>query len=239
MVGDGWVNNGPLAAVLDLDGHLAALVLICDERRDIGLDAASAEANDNNGRHIAAKRRAVLDRDRECGSPKDEQSNPVDTAEDEDSLVLAQVLVGDNGAQNWCDWEFVSIQAWRVWTSLALTVAEKLEEHVQASGALMAKAETRSSLGAVGRVVDVVLKETLGAVIGEAFAQLHYSDQKGRRWQILAYTSQVLLLVLVRLLALSRLLAAGLQFGTDIGQLPLLIKSGNITCAGNGRANGI
>jgi hypothetical protein len=49
LVCDGRINNGTFPGLLDLDGHLATLILIGDQGCDIGLDATGTEANNDNG----------------------------------------------------------------------------------------------------------------------------------------------------------------------------------------------
>jgi hypothetical protein len=62
LVSDGRVNDGPLAAVLHFDCHLVALILICNQRRNVGLDAASTETNNNDCGGEATQRCTALDR---------------------------------------------------------------------------------------------------------------------------------------------------------------------------------
>ena len=99
LVRDGGVDNDALAALLRLDGHGAALVLVGNEGGNVGLDAARAEANDDDGHNVAAETSLVA-HGREGSDPEEEETNPVDGAEDENRLVLAEVLVGNDGAEN-------------------------------------------------------------------------------------------------------------------------------------------
>jgi hypothetical protein len=48
LVCDGRIDDGTFPSLLDLDGHKAALVLVGNQGRNVGLDATSAEADDNN-----------------------------------------------------------------------------------------------------------------------------------------------------------------------------------------------
>lgn len=61
LVRDGGVDD-VLAVLLRLDGHDAALVLVGDEGGNVGLDAAGAEADDDDGRDVAAEACAVVQR---------------------------------------------------------------------------------------------------------------------------------------------------------------------------------
>jgi hypothetical protein len=62
---------------------------------------------------------------------------------------------------------------------------------------LVTESKTGRAISTVGTVVDVVLEETLTAVIGEAFCQLDDGDQVCRRRQVLADPTEGALLVLV------------------------------------------
>jgi len=55
LIGDGRVNNNTLSTGKCLDCHDFPLVLVRNKWCDIGLDAASAEGNDDDGRDIAAQ----------------------------------------------------------------------------------------------------------------------------------------------------------------------------------------
>lgn len=82
------------------------------------------------------------------------------------------------------------------------TVAEPLEEEVEASGALVTQTETARTIITIGLVVNVVLEDSLRTVEGETFAKFDDGDQEGGGGKILSHTSQVSLLVLGRLLAI-------------------------------------
>ena len=103
MESDGRVNDSPLAAPLDLDGHLVALVLICNQRRNVGFDATRAEADNHNSCHIATEGMSVCERGRKSGGPQNEQAHPVDGAKADNSLVAAEILISDDGAEDWRD----------------------------------------------------------------------------------------------------------------------------------------
>lgn len=75
--------------------------------------------------------------------------DPVDDGEHQDSVVLSEVLIGNDGTQDWRD------------------IAEELEEHVETSGASMSKTKTSRTIATVRVVVNIVLEETLATVIGE------------------------------------------------------------------------
>ena len=70
------------------------------------------------------------------------------------------------------------------------TVAEPLEEEIEASSGLVAQAQTWSTIRAIRPVVDVVLEETLGAVVCEALGQLDDGDQVCGGRQVLANAAE-------------------------------------------------
>ena len=127
-------------------------------------------------------------------------------------LVFPEVLVGDDCTKDWGE------------------VAKELEEDVQPRGTGVAKTQPASSVSAIRSVVDVVLEKTLRTVVypaqsvdcrtrpesmpailtGETFAKLHDGDQVGGSGKVVADAAQGLLLVLVRLLALGRVLEFGI-----------------------------
>lgn len=100
LVGDSRINDSPFAARLDLDSHLVALVLVGNQRSDVRLDTASTKSNNDNGSCKAAEGRAALNSRRQSSCPQDEQADPVDGCEDQDSLVSAEILVGNDGTEN-------------------------------------------------------------------------------------------------------------------------------------------
>lgn len=181
LEGDGRVDDGPLTAPLDLDSHLVALVLICDQRRNIGFDATRPETDDHDSCYIATERMAIVKRNRESGGPQNKQAYPIDSAEDDNRLVAAEILISDDGAENWSDCAgYIRKKARDARGSLEHTVAEPLEEKVETGGSLHTKTNAYSAIGAVCGVENVVLEETLAAVVGEALAQFDNGNQEGR-----------------------------------------------------------
>lgn len=103
LTSDGWIDDGPLAAVLNFDSHFVALVLIRNQRRNVRFNAARTEANDHDGRCKATKRCTSVNCSGQCGGPEDQKTNPIDTGEDENRLVPAEILIGDDGTENGSD----------------------------------------------------------------------------------------------------------------------------------------
>lgn len=99
LVCDRRIDDGAFSSLLDLDGHGAALILICDQRGDVGLDTASAEADNDDGRDVSTESMASGDRCGKGSCPENQQTNPVDRGEDQDSVVFAEILIGDDGYQ--------------------------------------------------------------------------------------------------------------------------------------------
>jgi hypothetical protein len=96
---------------------------------------------------------------------------------------------------------------------------------------LVTESKTGRAISTVGTVVDVVLEETLTAVIGEAFCQLDNGDQVCRRRQVLADPAEGALLVFVGFSSFW----CGLRL--DVGVLDngmLLVKVGTTNVAARG-----
>lgn len=89
----------------------------------------------------------MLDGDWQRSCPKDDQSNPVDTGENQDRVVLSKVLIGNDGTENGRD------------------VAEELEEGVETRGTGVAETKATRPIASVRVVANVVLEQTLAAVV--------------------------------------------------------------------------
>jgi hypothetical protein len=171
--GDGRVDNDALASLLvNTNGHLPPSVLVGNKGSDVGLDTTRSETDDNDGGDEASKTRAGGKRRRKRRACQDEQTDDVDSAEDENRVVLAEILVGDDGTQDGGD------------------VTPELEESGKTSGSLVAQAEGTHSLAAIERALDVVLEDTGGTVVGESLAKLDNGDQEGRLGEGLADLAQ-------------------------------------------------
>lgn len=103
LVGDGRVDDNTLSALLRLDSHNAALVLVGNERRNVTLDTTGAKTDDNERDDVSGLGSARIESDGQRGSPEDDETNPVEDAEDKDSLVLSEILVGNDGTENRSD----------------------------------------------------------------------------------------------------------------------------------------
>jgi hypothetical protein len=97
LVCDGRIDDGAFSSLLDLDSHCAALVLICDQRSDVGLDATSTEADDDDSCDVSSERVASGDRCGKCSRPQNQQADPVDSGEHQDRVVFAEILISDDG----------------------------------------------------------------------------------------------------------------------------------------------
>lgn len=78
------------------------------------------------------------------------------------------------------------------------------------SSSSVSQAQTGGTIISVGSVVDVVLKETLASVVGEALSQFNHRDQVSGLGKLVANAAEGLDLVLGRLVAL---LGVGHDFG--------------------------
>jgi hypothetical protein len=80
---------------------LLALILFCNERSDIGLDASSADSNYKDRCDEATEASSVFQRDRQGGKEQDEDTTNVDDSKQDDGLVFAKILIGNDGSENW------------------------------------------------------------------------------------------------------------------------------------------
>lgn len=171
--GDRRVNDDPLASLLvGTNDHLATLVLIGNQGSDVGLDTTSSEANDNNSCDETTETSASLKSNRDRSQGEDEETDDVDTAEDDDGVVLSEVLISNDSTKNRCN------------------VAPELEESGETSGSLVSHTESTTALTAIERTLDVVLEDTGGTVVGESLAKFDDSDQESRLGQRLADLAQ-------------------------------------------------
>lgn len=103
LISHSGVDDNALAALLGLDGHDSALVLIGDERCDVTLDTTGTETDDNQSNDITGLRSTRIKGDGQGGGPENDETNPVECAEDENGLVLSEVLIGNDGTKNRSD----------------------------------------------------------------------------------------------------------------------------------------
>lgn len=103
LVGDGGVNDDTLATLLGLDGHAATLVLVGNEGGNVRLDTTGTKTNNNNGNNVTSQASGVTGK-RQGSDPENEKTDPVDTGKDDDGLVLAEVLVRNDGTENGSSW---------------------------------------------------------------------------------------------------------------------------------------
>jgi hypothetical protein len=98
---------------------------------------------------------------------------------------------------------------------------------------LVTESKTGRAISTVGTVVDVVLEETLAAVVGESFCELDNGDQVCGGRQVLADPAQGALLVLVGFSSF------WCRLRLDVGVLDngmLLVKVGRTNVAARGIA---
>jgi hypothetical protein len=217
--GDRGVDNDALASLLvGANDHLSPLVLIGNEGSDVGLDATSSKTNDDDSENESGHTSTVVERGRERCQSQDKKTDDVNTAEDDDGVVLSEVLISDNGTKNRCD------------------IAPELEECRETGSTLVAKAESTATERSVVRAREVVLEETGGTVVGETLAEFDNGNQESRLGERLADlaegfefftcgpdTAEIIVVGVVVVLAervvgvaLDDLLVVGNDIGTDI-----------------------
>jgi hypothetical protein len=171
--GDRGVDDDALASLLvGTNNHLATLVLIGNQGSDVGLDTTSSETNDDDSSNETTKTSASLKGNRYRSQGEDKETNDVNTAEDDDSVVLSEVLISNDSTENRCN------------------IAPELEEGGKTSGSLVSHTESTTSLTTIERALDVVLEDTGGTVVGETFAKFDDSDQEGSLGERLANLTQ-------------------------------------------------
>jgi hypothetical protein len=175
VCGDCRVDNDALARLGESDdAHGAEVELFDDERANVGLEAASAEANDDDA-HDERSERAVwiLQHEGQGGDDEDQVADDVDAEGDRDGPEPAPVLVGDEGAKE------------------RHGVLEELVEGGDGKGGALAAAEG-AGLGVVvpgvehgagggagrHRLLDVVGQDIDNSIVREALAQLDKGDAK-------------------------------------------------------------
>jgi hypothetical protein len=96
--GDSRVDNDALASlVVVTNDHLSALVLIGDKRSHVRLDTTSSETNNDNGHNETTKTSAVVKGRGDGCASEDEKTDDVNSAEDDDGVVLSKILISDDG----------------------------------------------------------------------------------------------------------------------------------------------
>jgi hypothetical protein len=151
--GDRGVNDDTLASlVIVANNHLSPLVLVGNQGRDVGLDTTSSETDNDDSDDEASETRIVVESRRDGRAGKDEETDDVDTAEDDNGVVLSEILVGNDGTEN------------------GSNVAPELEEGGETSGSLVTHTERTTAFRSIAWTSDVVLENTGGSVVGETFA---------------------------------------------------------------------
>ena len=171
--GDRRINDDALTGLLvRANNHLATLILIGNQGSDVGLDTTSSKTDNDDRSNEPAKTSASLKSRRNGCQGEDKKTDHVDAAEDNNSVVLSHVLIGDDGTEN------------------GGNIAPELEESGKTSSSLVSHAESTTSLTAIKRTLDVVLEDTGGTIVGETLAKFDNSDQEGRLGQRLANLAQ-------------------------------------------------
>jgi hypothetical protein len=194
------------------------LVLIGNEGSDVGLDATSSKTNDDDSENESGHTSTVVERGRERCQSQDKKTDDVNTAEDDDGVVLSEVLISDNGTKNRCD------------------IAPELEKCRETGSTLVAEAKRTATKRSIVRARDVVLEETGSTVVGETLAEFDNGNQESRLGERLADlaegfefftcgpdTAEIIVVGVVVVLAervvgvaLDDLLVVGNDIGTDI-----------------------
>jgi hypothetical protein len=96
--GDRRVDDDLLAGfVIVSNNHTPPLVLVRNERCNVRFDSTSSKTNNNDGYDETSKAGAVIQSRGDRCAGEDEKTDHVDTTEDDNGVVLAEVLISDNG----------------------------------------------------------------------------------------------------------------------------------------------
>lgn len=98
------LETKPVAFLLGANKRFLDTILLGNERGNIGFDTASSETDNDDGNDEPREYCSIFNCDRRRGSSKDDKAHHVNTREYEDSVVLAQPLVG-NYATNYLNTE--------------------------------------------------------------------------------------------------------------------------------------
>jgi hypothetical protein len=153
------------------NNHLSPLVLVGNQGRYVRLDTTSSETDNNDSDDEASETRIVVKSRRNGRAGKDEETDDVDTAEDDNGVVLSEILVGNDGTEN------------------GSNVAPELEEGGETSGSLVTHTERTTAFRSIAWTSDVVLEDTGGSIVGETFAEFDNGDKEstlGKRLSDLA-----------------------------------------------------
>lgn len=111
LVGDGRVDDSALTALLSLDGHDSSLILVGNQRRNVGFDPSCPETDDDDGHNVARLSGACgMSLGQSCG-PKDSDANPVEGTEEKNGTILSKVLIRNDGTKDrrYCKSSLVSL----------------------------------------------------------------------------------------------------------------------------------
>lgn len=98
--GDRRIDDDARAVGLGLDGHLPAPVLFGDQGSDVTLDTSGAQSDDDQRDNKTAETGAMLQRHGQRRQQQDQKTNDVNSTEEDNSLVFAEILVCNDGTDN-------------------------------------------------------------------------------------------------------------------------------------------
>jgi hypothetical protein len=95
--GDRGVDDNLLSGlVVVANDHTSSLVLIGNEGGDVRFDTTRSETDDNDGNNESAETGTVIEGSWDRRACQDEKTDHVDSAEDENGVVLSEILISDN-----------------------------------------------------------------------------------------------------------------------------------------------
>lgn len=98
------VDDDALSLLGSLESHLLPLVLIGDQRSNVTLDTTGTETDDQDCHDETTQTSTVLQSGGNRSADQNQETNEIDTTEQDNSLVLAEVLISDNGTNDGSNW---------------------------------------------------------------------------------------------------------------------------------------
>lgn len=100
LVGSLRTDNNTFTTLQGLDVRWSGLVLLSNQRSNIGFDTTGTQTNDNDGNNIARESTTISNRGGNRGTSKDHKTKHINGSEENDSTVLAEPLISNDGAND-------------------------------------------------------------------------------------------------------------------------------------------
>lgn len=167
--GDRRVDNDLLSSLVVMaNDHTPPLILVCNKGSNVRFDTTSSKTNNNDSDDESTETSTVIQSSWYRRACQDKETDHVDSAEDENGVVLSEVLIGNDSTQN------------------GRNVAPELEKRGKTGSSLMTHAESTTAKFTTAWTCNVVLEKTRGAIVCEALAKFDDGDEESSLWERLA-----------------------------------------------------